>query len=160
MRICRAAGLVILVSSWARLGSGNRPFLLLRIWRIQKHTHQSEEERLTPFLRPPGAPDDDMNYYTSLHQRGLSALPAEMWGRGAEIPLQRSIFTEKCFHLCCCQRCSRMCEHTHQHSQMSVSRLAFADSAAPSAYVNQPTENFHESPSKSNCSTFNLNISV
>lgn len=39
MRICRAAGLVILVSSWARLGSGSRPFLLLRICRYKENTH-------------------------------------------------------------------------------------------------------------------------
>lgn len=39
MRICRAAGLVILVNSWARLGSGSRPFLLLRICRCKENTH-------------------------------------------------------------------------------------------------------------------------
>lgn len=36
MSICRAAGFVILVSSWAKFGSGSKPFLLLRIWRQNK----------------------------------------------------------------------------------------------------------------------------
>lgn len=44
MRICRAAGLVILVNSWARLGSGSRPFLLLRIWRLKENTHTLEAD--------------------------------------------------------------------------------------------------------------------
>lgn len=43
MRIWRAAGLVMLVNSWARLGSGSKPFLLLRIWR---KTHRLDVKRL------------------------------------------------------------------------------------------------------------------
>lgn len=115
-RICRAAGLVMLVSSWARLGSGSRPFLLLRIWRVKK-AHRSEGKRPPCVCRvcvlvwPPAAPDDYVNYCTSLHHQGLSALPTEMWGRG-EITLRSAVFALKCFHLFCCQRCSWMCDHT------------------------------------------------
>lgn len=47
MRICRAAGLVILVNNWARFGSGSRPFLLLKIWRRRSRETESGERRKT-----------------------------------------------------------------------------------------------------------------
>lgn len=94
VRICRAAGLVMLVSSWARLGSGNRPFLLLRIWRIIKTTqHRSEGKTLSACF-------DLANRHLvitwtitlTLHHLDLSALPPEMLEKGG-IELRDSLFT-------------------------------------------------------------------
>lgn len=84
----------MLVSSWARLGSGNRPFLLLRIWRIKyKHTTQREKDCVCVLMWPSGAPDGSTNYYKSLHPVDLSALLPEMLEKEGRIKLQNSTFT-------------------------------------------------------------------
>lgn len=63
----------MLVSSWARLGSGNRPFLLLRIWRIKKNNTARFRRKSTECVFRSGqqAPGDYMNYYTEFTSSGF-----------------------------------------------------------------------------------------
>lgn len=115
-RICRAAGLVMLVSSWARLGSGSRPFLLLRIWRVKKHTSQRTKGCLVcaecVFWSGRQQPLMITWIITPVYIIRVCLRCQRRCGGEERSRLQSSRFTLKCFHLFCCQRCSWMCEHT------------------------------------------------
>lgn len=102
MRICSAAGLVILVNSWARFGSGSRPFLLLRIWRRNKYTHRKVWggkiglcvrecvyvcvcSTVCVLILSLEAPDGCGNHYTSLHHQNMSAVSTEQSRSGRQM---------------------------------------------------------------------------
>lgn len=120
-RMCRAAGLVKLVSSWAKLGSGNKPFLLLRIWRIKNTPVRGEEAAC------------GCRVCAALMMTGI-VTPAYIiticlcWDAEDRSSCSSLYLLEKRFNL-------------HQHSQTDICSRPFAESTACCEYFNQHAEN-------------------